>query len=204
MSDTAQLFTLAGIWTLGAAFLVYFIPKWPVRVLVFALLVGVPFWELPYGFYNFELLCKTEGKLQVFEPIEPQRNVCATYPFDTSAQSLLKYGFESVESQDKNGDVVRIRIEMPGIASGATSKKLASPFCITYRNNTHLPWRVIRHDFLVIRSSDGVIAARHSVFDWFGMWWQQAASPVLGRGGECREDPIRPTAMMLVAGSKKQ
>ena len=200
MSDTEQLFILAGFWTAGAVVLAYFIPKWPAKVAAVALLVGIPFWELPYGYYNFHRLCSHDGGLRVFESILPQKSICADYPLDYSAKDLLRFGFESVEARNKTGEVTRI------VATGATlqdsSKKLVSALCVTFVNNGHLPWRVLRHDFLVIRATDNALVARHSVFDWFGMWWQEAASPMLGRGGICREDPIQPVMTMLRSGSK--
>ena len=60
MSDTEQLFVLAGVWVAIAAVIARFISGWPARIVVFTLLVGIPFWELPYGYYNFRELCKSK------------------------------------------------------------------------------------------------------------------------------------------------
>src|SRR6185369_8583768 len=133
MSDTAQLFILAGIWSLIAAFIVRFIPKWPARIIVFALLVGVPFWELPYGYYNFQKLCRDDGGLHVFDPIAPQDVICAAYPFDSSAKSLLRFGFESVEARTKTGGVIRYSKNEPEVSM----KKISSEFCASFANNNH-------------------------------------------------------------------
>jgi hypothetical protein len=201
MSDTTQLFILAGIWTLAAAILVYFIRNWPARIFVFALLVGVPFWELPYGYYNFQNLCKTAGGLHVLEPIAPQKTICADYPFDSSAKGLTRYGFDRVEARAKTGEITQFSKDPKGaVAKG--SKRIESEYCVTFSNNNRLPWQVIRHDFTIVRADTKSVAARHSVFDWLGTWWQVAASPMLGRGGTCREDPVEPLMATLLAGSR--
>ena len=76
MSDTEQLFIVAGIWSLISLFIARFISGWPARIAVFALLVGVPFWELPYGYFNFLSKCREETHVLVFKAISPQQNIC--------------------------------------------------------------------------------------------------------------------------------
>ncbi len=201
MSDTANLFLLAGIWSLISLVLVRFIPNRPARIVMFVLLVGVPFWELPYGYLNFQKLCRDEGKLRVFEPITPQKSVCVAYPFDTSAVELLRYGFATVEAKSKTGEVTRFVGPASSTSSPNKLGTVSSDYCVTFANNIRQPWRVNRHDFIIFRSRDEAVVARHSVFDWNGTWWQEAASPVLGRGGECREDPVKPVVTSLLVGS---
>ena len=203
MSDTEQLFLVAAVWALIAAAIARFIPNWPARIAFFALAVGIPFWELPYGSYNFQQLCRNEGNLRVFEDIAAQKVICADYPFDAAAKTLHRFGFANVESRNKAGDVSQFAGTTPEVILQGKTKNVTSEYCVTFVNNNHLPWRVNRHDFLIVRNKDGAVVARHSVFDWFGMWWQQAASPVLGRGGECREDPVKPVMAALLVGSKK-
>jgi hypothetical protein len=203
MSDTEQLFLVAAVWALIAAAIARFIPNWPGRIAFFVLAVGIPFWELPYGYYNLQMLCREQGGLEVFEPILPQKIVCVAHPYESGAPGMIKAGFETVEAKAKSGSVNRISIAPSGQLESTKQEQVTSDYCVTFANNNHLPWRIIRHDFLVIRVKDGVVVARHSVFDWFGMGWQQSASPVLGRGGECREDPIKPVVAVLLNGSQK-
>ena len=65
MNDTEQLFWMAVIWALIAAAIARFIPNWPGRIAFFTVAVAIPFWELPYGYYNFQRLCSEQRKLQV-------------------------------------------------------------------------------------------------------------------------------------------
>ncbi len=202
MSDTEQLFILAGFWTAGALVLASFVPKWPAKIATVVMLVVIPFWELPYGARNFAEVCRLEGGLHVLTPVSPQNIICADYPFDSSAASLARFGFDAVESRASNGEIAIFAGRSQPLKRVETT--LRSEYCVTFVNGIQLPWRLLRHDFVVKRVADGVIVARHSVFDWRGMWWQEAASPVLGRGGQCREDPIEPVMAMLRAGSRKE
>ena len=73
MSDTEQLFVVAAVWALIAAAIARFISNWPGRVAFFVIAVGLPFWELPFGYYNFQKLCSEHNKFQIVEkiPVEP-------------------------------------------------------------------------------------------------------------------------------------
>ena len=202
MNDTEQLFIAAAIWALIAAVIARFIPNWPGRIAFFAIAVGLPFWELPFGYYNFERFCREQGGLQTFEPISPQQIICAAYPFDSSASGLLKVGFGAVEAKDSSGRVNKISRALSGEIVSAKQDRVTSEYCITYAFVRGLPWRLMRNEMIVTRERDRRLVARHSEFVWFGMWWQEAASPVLGRGGECRRDAIAPISAALLGGVK--
>lgn len=191
MSDTEQLFLMAAIWTLIAAVVALFIPNWPGRIAFLAIGVGLPFWELPYGYYNFRSICRAEARVQVFESIPSQRSVCVAYPFEDAAKDALKAGFENVEVKGKNGDVRRYTAPNASDRREGGQDRVSVQYCITSATNAKLPWRILRHDHLIQRVSDGRTVARQSRFDWAGMWWQEASRPVLGRGGDCSEAMIR-------------
>src|SRR6185436_10438805 len=97
MSDTEQLFLVAAIWALIAAVIARFIPNWPGRIAFFAIAVALPFWELPYGYYNFQRLCRNETALIVSEKVLPQDSVCIDY-FDAGLyRQLVQAGFSRIE-----------------------------------------------------------------------------------------------------------
>ncbi len=194
---------VAGAWTLAAAVVARFIPNWSGRIAFFVIAVGLPFWELPYGYLNFRKLCREEGRLNVYADIPPQKSVCVSYPFDASANTLHRFGFVRVEARNKTGEVTPFVSGALVANPQGTSKNLESDYCVTFVNNNRLPWDVVRHDYLVVLATSSAIVARHSVFDWRGMWWQKAASPVLGFGGTCRQDPVQQVMAALIAGSKK-
>jgi hypothetical protein len=189
MSDTAQLFILAGVWTLISFFVASRIANWPARIVALVLLVGIPFWELPFGYYYFRELCKNEAKLLVFEAIIPQDSVCVENLDSGLYSNLVKAGFPRIEvsgsSDDQKRDAASGRVFRVRVEDGK------SRYCLHSQSNVTLPWRVLRHDTVVASINDGHAIARQSRFHWSGMWWQQAAQPILGRGGRCFDDPTR-------------
>jgi hypothetical protein len=202
MNDTEQLFLVAAVWTLIAAAITRFIPNWPGRIAFFTIAVGLPFWELPYGYYNFGKLCKEQGGLKTFELIPPQNVVCVAYPFESGASAMLKAGFDVVEARDKSGSVNRISRASAGDFQSTKLNRVTSDYCVTYAFVRGLPWRIMRNEMTISRENDQRVVARHSDFIWFGMWWQEAATPVLGRGGECRHDAVPPISAALIGGVK--
>jgi hypothetical protein len=189
MSDTTQLFVLAGLWTIGALVAAYVILKWPVKIAVVALLVGIPFWELPYGYYNFRTLCEKEAKLQTFQKVAPQDSICVENLDSVLFESFSEAGFSRIEVLGGSDD--RERDAKSGRVFAGTNQGIKSPYCLVFVNNISLPWGILRHDSLVRRANDSSIAARQSQFHWAGMWWQELARPVLGRGGRCFDDPAQ-------------
>jgi hypothetical protein len=188
MNDTEQLFLLAVIWALIAAVIARFIPAWPGRIAFFAMAIAIPFWELPYGYYNFQSLCREDTRPQVFEKIAAQDEVCADYPYVTLHKELLRSGFTSVETRGKAGEIRRYTAMSDGHAIETVQRKINSNYCLTFVNNNRLPWRLWRHDVLIKRTDDNRVVARQSRFNWAGMWWQEEAHPVLGNGGACSSD----------------
>ena len=105
MNDTEQLFLVAAVWTVIAAVIARFIPNWPGRIAFIAIAVGLPFWELPYGYYNFQKLCREEGALRILESIAPQESICVDYPFDTVAEGMLSAAAVAIIADDEKGEV---------------------------------------------------------------------------------------------------
>lgn len=181
---------MAAVWVLIAAVIVRFVPnKWG-RVVLFGVLVGIPFWELPIGYYNFQKLCMEQAKLQVFEKIPPQDSVCVENLDSVLYGGLVRAGYTRIEvtggSDNANHYIASGRVFM------TNRKQVKSSYCVAFENNIALPWRVSRSDTSIVRVSNDRAVARQSVFYWWGMWWQQAAGPVLGRGGRCFDDPYHP------------
>ncbi len=183
MSHTAELFGMAVVWMGIAAFISRFLPNWPGRIATFAILVGIPFWELPYGYYNFTRLCREEARLLVYEKIIPQESVCFDDFYEDVYRTVVGAGLSRVEvrrrtnfhqSDVTTAQVVRIK-----------KGEERSLYCFDSIVNVKLPWRILRHDNLLNGASDGRNVARLSRFSWAGMWWQEEARPILGSGGEC-------------------
>jgi hypothetical protein len=183
MNDTEQLFLMAVIWAVIAAVIARFIPNWPGRIAFFSIAMAIPFWEFPYGYYNFETLCREQAMPQFFEKIPPQESICVENLDAGFYRGLVQAGFKKIEVRGGADDPQRYLASGRVLLTGLDGAK--SPYCFSFKSNIRLPWRIWRHDQLVSHAIDGRIVARQSRFSWAGMWWQEDARPVLGRGGDC-------------------
>jgi hypothetical protein len=174
---------MAGVWVVIAALIARSVPirTGAGKVLLFVVLVAVPFWELPYGALNLSKLCDEHSRLAIFEKFPPQERICVQELDYSLTHALRDANFLQVE--------VRRGLTSPtgndGFVRLAKSGELKSDLCLEFVSNTQLSWRVVRHDESLIRAKDNHVVARQSHFDWAGMWWQELASPLLGHGGRC-------------------
>ena len=183
MNDTEYLFVVAAVWSIISLLLARLVPNWGGRIALFVVLVGVPFWELPYGYYKFSSLCRDKVALQVFEEMMPQTSICIDY-FDVPLYvELVRVGFDRIEITERS-DSAKNYLRNDRVVM-VKRDEARSSYCIAFKNNIHMPWRMLRSDILVERAGDGRVVARQSDFYWIGMWWQAEATPVLGRGGMC-------------------
>ncbi len=183
MSHTAELFGMAVVWIGIAAFISRNPSNWPGRIATFAILVGIPFWELPYGYYNFTRLCNEQARLLVYEKIVPQEAICFDDFYEDVYRTVADAGLSRIEVRGRTNfrqsDVTTAHV-VP-IKKGEER----GLYCFDSVVNVKLPWRILRHDNRVNRASDGRNVARLSRFSWAGMWWQEGTRPILGSGGEC-------------------
>lgn len=186
MSDTEQLFLVATVWALIAAAVARFIPNWPGRIAFFAIAVAIPFWELPYGYYNFQKLCQEETSLKIIEKFLPQDSVCIEY-FDLGLyRQLVQAGFGRIEITGRSDNAKEYAANGRVVLTSREQAK--SSYCIVFENNISMPWRVLRSDILIDHAREKRVVARQSEFYWAGTWWQEQARPVLGRGGFCSRE----------------
>jgi hypothetical protein len=193
MNDTEQLFLVAAVWALIAAAIARFIPNWPGRIAFFAIAVGLPFWELPYGYYNFRELCRDETDLKISEKFPPQDSVCIEY-FDLGLyRQLVEAGFSRIEITGRSDNAKEIAAS--GRVFLVNREQAKSSYCIAFQPNISLPFRILRSDTLVVHATDNRLIARQSRIRWDGTWWQKAASPIFGIGGVC----FRPLSAPIMA-----
>ncbi len=188
MSDTQQLFALAAIWTVIAFFISRLVANWPGRIALFVALVGIPFWELPYGYYTFRKVCDEQAKLLVFETLLPQESICVLDLGENLYAQLTQAGFTRIEVRGRSDNPQR-DISSGRVVLSKQPSEIKSQYCLNFESNVALSNRMLGGAMSVQRVNDGHIVARQSHFVWTGMWWQEMASPILGRGGICFSDP---------------
>lgn len=181
---------MAAIWTVIAVVIACFIKNWPGRIAFLAIAVGLPFWELPYGYYNFQRLCDTEARLLVFEKIPPQDSICLQDLDSGLYAGLTNAGFKRIEVTGKSDDSKRDA--QSGRVLRMARSSIKSNYCLGFQENISLPWRISRGDVLITRVNDNKVVARQSHFSWAGMWWQEQLRPILGFGGTCFDNLDRP------------
>lgn len=183
MSQTEELFLLAGTWTLIAVFIARLISNWPGRIAFLVIAIGLPFWELPYGYYNFQNLCREEAGVKSIAAFPPQDSVCIN-SFDLGLYNqLAKAGFSRIEIVGPSGNAQEHAAK--GEVFITDRKRAKSSYCIFFQGNITLRWGISRSDKLIVRLADNFSVSRQSDYSWSGMWWQYATRPVFGFGGEC-------------------
>jgi hypothetical protein len=204
MSPTEDLLWMVAVWVAITTGIAYFFSTWTTRVIFVAVAVAIPFWELPYGYYNLRKLCNEQGGLRVIEPIPPQRSICADHPSDSTAQAWLADGMDFVEARDKRGMVTKLTRGPKHSVTRSNADKILSEYCVTHAWINNLPWGIQRGEYVVTKATSQAIVARHSEFSWSGMSWQRAASPILGRGGHCKfREPSKAILQFVMGGGEK-
>ncbi|MEO8145362.1 MAG: hypothetical protein ABI654_14220 [Betaproteobacteria bacterium] len=190
MSETEQLFLMAAVWTVAAAIVARFIPNWPGRIAFFAIAVGLPFWELPYGYYNFRKLCDEETALKVIQKFQPQDSICIEY-FDLGLyRQLVQAGFTRIEITSRSDNAKEYASN--GRVFMTNREQAKSPYCLVFQGNISMSSRIQRSDAVLVRVVDNFPVAKQSDFRWDGTWWQKDTQPILGFGGWCTSSLTAP------------
>jgi hypothetical protein len=185
MSPTENLLWMAAIWTAIAAGVAYFFPNWVMRIVFVLAAVAIPFWEFPYGYYNFQRLCAEELGVKIFEPISPQKSICREVHRDSYVEQWLAPGMDFVEARDRQGNVTRLERGKGPVVLRSKTDALASEYCVGSDWINNLPWGINRHEYWIRKnSSQAVVARLTSQIHWSGMSWQKSTR-AFGSGGSC-------------------
>ena len=158
-------------------------PNRGVRVGAVLVAVLVPFWDLPIGYFNFQLKCHEFGGLRIEAKHPPVRAILVEDEVGYKPEQLIRYGFSTVEFGERPHVLRYTAIQNSLVKS--THEDLLSTVKIHVVRNQILDWNLVRRDLLISRINDARVIARHTDFHWLGLWWQREASPTLGDGGRC-------------------
>src|SRR5438270_54322 len=113
--------------------------KWAKGLAVFVAL-GIPFWDLPFGYYNFHSHCMTEGGIQQYAPISPQKSLFFPQATGVRPEQLFNLGVEVVEFRSpKRNSFLRYTRSDRGIEKHETAESTSAVRIVT-NYNFELPW----------------------------------------------------------------
>jgi hypothetical protein len=154
------------------------------KVAAISIALLIPFWDLPIGYGNYRMHCERDGGLHVFEKFAPSDSIFID-GLGCAPQQLAKAGFRLIECQaDSRSKVIAFTATKKGIE---TSENLgtSSKYKLSSISNQPAGWNVMRSDVVLARIGDNKILAKHSEFQWRGLWWQIELAPLAGAGPQC-------------------
>jgi hypothetical protein len=166
------------------------------RVAVVMTALAIPFWDWPYGYYNFRHTCDREGGLRLYEKFEPTTHVFFDYPIHP--ESVIRHGFQTVEYRSGS----EVRRYSAGERTTSIHKSPVSLIKLSVIPNQEAKANLIRRDYIATRISDSRLLAKYSDFRWEGLWWQRAIAPLLGDGGRCHFPNEQPLLSVMAHGNK--
>lgn len=170
-----------GLWYL----LIRALPNKWAKAAVALLALYLPFWDVPYGYYNFQKLCKSEGGLHVYAKIAPQTAVFLEPSASVSPEYMFKQGFTVVEHPVLDGQVARVFATAPSETQYVSRAALFSNYGI--RSAANDDWRerrMVRRDLFAYSLKSGTSVAQKTDLRWF-LWIQGLVTPMLGTGWRC-------------------
>lgn len=168
-----------------------------VSAVVIALLI--PFWDLPFGYFNFYRLCSQEGGLHVDKELRAADSILLAESTAYRPEDVLKLGFKTVEFMSR-GQVIRYSSSPAGVLR-TTHTQAISPLVYEFSSNKPLPWNVVRSDYEVKRIGDGKILARQTDFGWNGMWWESNFRVQVTSARHCSGVPSKSVLLVLAEGA---
>jgi len=174
-----------GLWYL----LIRALPNRWAKAAVAVLAVYLPFWDVPYGYYNFQKLCADEGGLRVLGKVSPQSSVfldSSSLRTEQERDKMLGRGFRFIEMQFHDGSSISYSKSSGGPNQSVRVSSPVSIYGIRTEMNKRLPWGIVRHDqVLYVRASNQVVA-HNSQFAW-RIWLRDKVLALPGGQIHCQD-----------------
>ena len=170
------------------------------RLLVIAVFILIPTWDIIPGKIALNHYCKNEGGIKIYRSVG---GVDGFLSLGGGAyrEYLERYGYKYVEIarsvRDPRSGVI-VKTEYYRVALGKDGKpkeeKVDSPISrYAYREAPRLgegkmPFGLVQNvDSILDRQTQELLATRTEIY-WRGNWIQRYVSPILGSGGHCDKD----------------
>jgi hypothetical protein len=169
------------------------------KIAAIAVALAIPFWDLPFGYFNFYRHCSQEGGVHVGVNIPPATSILVDSSSRYTPNEILRFGFKVVE-YEAPGEIVRYTRESKGLTKSIHATPMSN-IKIKFAGHKNLPWNLIRSDYVVTRLDNEQIVASQTDFQWRGMWWQVSAAPLLGYGSQCLGEKDKPMLALMARPS---
>lgn len=187
-----------GLWYL----LIRALPNRWAKAVVALVAVYLPFWDVPYGYYNFRTLCAEEGGLHVFGKVSPETSVfldSSALLTEQESAKMIGRGFRFIEMRSHDGSNISYSNTSTGQSQTVRISSPVSSYGIRTTMNTRMPWGIVRHDqFLYVLTSDQVLA-RNTQFHW-RFWLRDKVLAVPGGHHYCQDQFRSDRLAQLVLG----
>jgi len=171
-----------GLWYL----LIRALPNRWAKAIVALVALYLPFWDVPYGYYNFRTLCAEEGGVKVFEKVPPQDSIYLDKSVLGAVSYMFKQGYRIVEEQDRSGQIGRWLASDPGRREVVEKASLISTYGMRSELFKRQPWGILRSDDFVFNVRTDAVVIRSTYFRW-QIWISSLGIPGFGYFHYCPE-----------------
>jgi hypothetical protein len=154
-----------GLWYL----LIRALPNRWAKAGVALVAIYLPFWDVPYGYYNFHTLCADEGGVHVSAKVSPQTSVYldrSSLRTEQERARMFARGFSLIEMHSPDGSSMSFSKSSAGQSQGDSISAPTSTYGIRAEMNKRMPWGVVRHDQVLFVRESNQFVARNSEFAW--------------------------------------
>ena len=152
------------------------------KVLIIAVFVLIPTWDVVPSWLYLTYLCETEGGVKIYKSIKGVEGFRDHIGIGRGA--LENYGYKFIEgtyggtvlyrdSLDSRGSLVRQKIDKP-----------SSRYAVKYVNHP-LPLKIEKGEKIIFDELTGETLAINTIFYLAGNWLQVMMKPLLGGGNSC-------------------
>jgi hypothetical protein len=189
-----------GLWYL----LIRALPSRWAKAAVALVAIYLPFWDVPYGYYNFRTLCAEEGGLRVMGKVAPQPSVLldsSSLRTEQEREKMLGRGFRFVEMQFHDGSSISYSKSSAGPNQSVRVSSPVSVYGIRTEMNRRMPWGIVRHDQVLYVRATNQIVARNAQVAW-RIWLRDKVLGLPGGQIHC-QDQFRTDRLeqLVLAGS---
>lgn len=170
------------------------------RVLVIAVFVLIPTWDIIPGKIALSHYCEKEGGIRIYRSVDGVEGFLSL-DGRVYEEYFKRYGYKYIEvakevRNPKTGkldgiEYVRVTLGEDGKLREIVIDKPLSRFAYKKAprlGEGQLEWGIVRNIDRILDLQSGETLAKRAEIYWTGNWLQRITSPILGFGGYCEKD----------------